>query len=114
MSGIFLALPFPLDFFYFLVILLSMNATFTKHSDPGHGWLEVSPADLSEVGLTIDSISGYSYKNRRGNRLFLEEDCDASKFCIAYKEKHGAYPSYVENYCNDEFPESLNLVGIHS
>ena len=91
-----------------------MNATFTKHSDPGHGWLEVSPSDLKAVGLTIENISGYSYKNRRGNRLFLEEDCDASVFFKAYKDKHGAYPTYVESYCDDEFPESLGLVGIHS
>jgi len=76
--------------------------------------LEVSPSDLKAVGLTVENISGYSYKNRRGNRLFLEEDCDASKFFMAYKEKHGAYPTYVESYCDDEFPESLNLVGIHS
>ena len=91
-----------------------MNNTFTKHNDPGHGWLEVSPSDLKAVGLALSDISGYSYKNRRGTRLFLEEDCDASLFFKAYKEKHGAYPSYVYEHTNDEFPESLGLVGIHS
>lgn len=91
-----------------------MNDTFTLHSDPGHGWLEVSPADLKAVGLTVDNISGYSYKNRRGNRLFLEEDCDLSVFFKAFKEKHGVLPTYVNEFTNDEFPESLGLVGIHS
>jgi len=90
-----------------------MNATFIKHNDPGHGWLEVSPSDLKNVGLSLSDISGYSYKNRRGTRLFLEEDCDLSTFFNAYKVKNGAYPTYdVTNY-KGEFPESLGLVSIH-
>ena len=90
-----------------------MNATFIKHDDPGHGWMEVTPADLKSVGLALSDISGYSYKNRRGTRLFLEEDCDLDTFFNAYKVKHGAYPTYVESYDDDEFPESLGLVSIH-
>ena len=90
-----------------------MNATFIKHNDPGHGWLEVTPSDLKDVGLSPSDISGYSYKNRRGTRLFLEEDCDAPVFLRAYKVKHGAYPTTVESYDDDEFPESLGLVSIH-
>lgn len=105
---------FFLDLFYFFTTLLLMNATFVKHDDPGHGWLEVSPSDLAEVGLSLNDISGCSYKNRRGTRFFLEEDCDLSVFFKAYKIKHGAYPSYVSSYNDDEFPESLGLVGIHS
>lgn len=91
-----------------------MNATFIKHSDAGHGWLEVTPSDLKEVGLSIEDITPYSFKNRRGNRLFLEEDCDLSTFCVAFKKKHGAYPNYTESYSDDDFPESLGLIGIHS
>jgi hypothetical protein len=91
-----------------------MNATFTKHNDPGHGWLEVTPSDLKAVGLALSDISGYSYKNRKGTRFFLEEDCDASVFFNAYKVKHGAYPTYVSEFTNNEFPESLNLVSIHA
>jgi len=34
-------------------------------------------------------------------------------FLRAYKVKHGAYPTYVESYDDDEFPESLGLVSIH-
>jgi hypothetical protein len=91
-----------------------MNATFTKHNDPGHGWLEVSPSDLKAVGLTLADITPYSFKNRRGNRLFLEEDCDLSTFFSAYKAKQGTYPSYVNVHHNGDFYEGNNLVGIHS
>ena len=89
-----------------------MNATFIKHDDPGHGWLEVQESDLKELGLKVADFSGYSY--RKGNRLFLEEDCDASKFFTFYKNKHGAYPSYVNLDYNFDFPEEYNLESIHS
>lgn len=91
-----------------------MNDTFTKHNDPGHGWLEVTPSDLKAVGLALSDISGYSFKNRRGTRLFLEEDCDLSVFFNAYKVKHGAYPTYVNDHTYYDFPESMNLVSIHA
>ena len=61
--------------------------TFTYHTDPGHGWLEVSVAEAAEVGLTPADFSGYSY--RRGNTLFLEEDLDAARFAEAYAAAHG-------------------------
>lgn len=88
-----------------------MIATFTKHEDPGHGWLEVTEADLKDVGLKIGDISGYSY--RKGYRLFLEEDCDASLFFTAFKNKHGEYPRYVIEHTNGDFPSDMNLNCIH-
>ena len=54
----------------------------TKHSDPGHGWLEVPRGLLDTLGIAGD-ISRYSYV--RGDRAFLEEDCDAVKFEEAMK-----------------------------
>lgn len=54
------------------------------HSDPGHGWLEVTAEDLDEVGLKPSDFSKYSYK--RGASYFLEEDVDASKFVDAYNQ----------------------------
>lgn len=89
-----------------------MNATFIKHDDPGHGWLEVQESDLVELGATVTDFSPYSY--RKGSRLFLEEDCDASKFFTLYKNKHGAYPSYVTLDYDLDFPEDYNLKSIHS
>jgi len=54
----------------------------TMHSDPGHGWLEVPRGLLDTLGIAGD-ISDYSYI--RGDRAFLEEDCDASRFVEAMK-----------------------------
>jgi hypothetical protein len=89
-----------------------MNATFTKHDDPGHGWLEVDERELAQIGATAADFSAYSY--RQGNRLFLEEDCDASKFCTLWKQKFGVYPTVVTEYHCGEFPENYNLRSIHS
>lgn len=58
------------------------------HSDAGHGWLEVDLRDLVALGLKQTDFSRYSYK--KGTRLFLEEDCDASRFDRAYTAKYGA------------------------
>lgn len=50
--------------------------TLTYHQDPGHGWIEI-PRTLARqvLGSAYSRISPCSY--RRGNQLFLEEDCDA-------------------------------------
>lgn len=60
---------------------------FRFHSDPGHGWLEVGLADLRDVGLRATQFSSYSY--RHGDRLYLEEDCDATLFLKAYEARFG-------------------------
>ena len=49
--------------------------TFTFHSDPGHGWLEVSLAEYPEAR---QFASNYSYTNN--GTVYLEEDCDAPAF----------------------------------
>ena len=49
-------------------------------TDPGHGWLSVKRSDLRELGIAYD-ITPYSYQN--GDRVYLEEDCDANKFLVA-------------------------------
>lgn len=90
-----------------------MNVTtFIKHDDPGHGWLEVNESILKEIGATIADFSGYSY--RKGKQLFLEEDCDASKFFTLWKAKFGEYPKYVTKHHKGDFPEDNRLRGIHS
>lgn len=60
---------------------------FVFHSDPSHGWLEVSLSDLAAVGLGPSDFSRYSYVG--DNRLFLEEDCDAPKFLLAWEVQSG-------------------------
>jgi hypothetical protein len=54
----------------------------TMHSDPGHGWLEVPRGLLDTLGIAGD-ISAFSYIH--GDRAYLEEDCDASRFAEAMK-----------------------------
>jgi len=49
--------------------------TYIFHSDPGHGWLEVTRAECKRLGI-LERISHYSYQ--RGDKVYLEEDCDAA------------------------------------
>lgn len=58
--------------------------SYTFHTDPGHGWLEVSKEELSLFNIA-DKISSYSYK--LGSKVFLEEDCDAGLFINALENK---------------------------
>ena len=50
------------------------------HYDGGHAWLEVSMSELDRLGIA-DKISAYSYK--RGNKVYLEKDCDAGHYIKA-------------------------------
>jgi hypothetical protein len=87
------------------------KTTFTFHSDPSHGWLEVDWTDLKRLGLNPTDFSRYSYRN--GNTFYLEEDCDAPKFIAAYETKHGRNSFRFE----EPFEEShfiRNLPCIHS
>lgn len=76
-----------------------MDGTFTFHTDPGHGWLEVAEGDLTTAGLKVSDFSEYSY--RRGSRLFLEEDLDAGVFINAWKAA-GHSIRLVEENMDDE------------
>lgn len=102
--------------------------TLTYHTDPGHGWLEVSFYALADVGLTPADFSRYSYVGPAGGevpnpqrdeygspvihaRYYLEEDCDMSKFMIAFKSKHGRHPDLVEAFANPSFVRGLPRLG---
>jgi hypothetical protein len=67
--------------------------TFNFHSDAGHGWLAVKKSLVRELGLA-DKISAYSYM--QGQSAYLEEDCDAHRFFVAFKEKFGFEPKIKE------------------
>ena len=56
--------------------------TLTFYSDPGHGWLEVDRDLLVNLGID-EEITPYSYQ--RGEKVYLEEDCDFSTFAQAMK-----------------------------
>ena len=54
------------------------------HTDAGHGWLEVHKDEL-ELFNIADKVSSYSYIH--GDKVYLEEDCDASLFINALDSK---------------------------
>jgi len=72
-----------------------MKKVFDFYSDPGHGWVKVSVGELVKVDLLPSDFSTYSY--RRGDTLYLEEDCDAPKFLKFWAQ---AYPD-----CDIEFKD---------
>jgi transposase-like protein len=69
--------------------------TYTFHTDPGHGWVEVNRIELVELGI-YRKISTYSYQDC--DRVYLEEDCDASLFVDAYIAKYGVKPTFIDSY----------------
>lgn len=54
------------------------------YTDAGHGWFEVDKDELELFGIA-DEVSSYSYK--QGNKVYLEEDCDAGLFINALENK---------------------------
>ena len=52
------------------------------HHDAGHGWIEARRDDVEGWGIA-EKLSGYSYQN--GDKIFLEEDCDAAKYLEAVR-----------------------------
>ena len=79
----------------------------TFHTDPAHGWLEVAIEDIRELKMTF-LISNYSYVSIKGDRAFLEEDCDAFQFMERAKAK-GWILNVTEKHTNgDSFVRSLS------
>jgi len=69
--------------------------TFTIHTDPGHGWIEVPLTIIAKLGIAKD-ISSYSFTD--GRNAYLEEDCDAWVFVQAFEKAHGERPEIVDSY----------------
>jgi len=65
------------------------------YNDPGHGWIAVKRKELIALGI-LNDISGYSYQ--RGDTVYLEEDCDASRFLKAYLLKNGTDAQCIHKY----------------
>jgi len=63
-------------------------------ADPGHGWLEVTRAELVVLGIE-SKISGFSYV--KGTKVYLEEDCDMPLFLDAL-EAAGILVDFEEVY----------------
>ena len=59
--------------------------TLQFHSDPGHGWLEVSKS-MARFHLRERYLQISCYSHMRGNLLYLEEDSDAPLLVQAMRE----------------------------
>jgi len=57
-------------------------SVYTFYQDPGHGWIDVSAEEVKRLGIA-GQVSRYSYAH--GDRVYLEEDCDAALFMDAKK-----------------------------
>jgi len=79
------------------------QAMYKLISDPGHGWLEVTRAELEALNL-LDKISRYSYQ--RDALVYLEEDCDAPVFVEA-KKLRGEPLEVREEHQENTFIRSL-------
>lgn len=88
---------------------------FTFHIDPGHGWLEVTLADLESNEVDISKISTYSYIKEDANdyqqsKVFLEEDGDIVLFLKAMEAKGwklGEHMVFKEKYSENTFIRHL-------
>jgi len=73
---------------------------FHVYTDPGHGWLKTTMQILREFGVS-GKISPCSH--RRGDNVWLEEDCDAPLLVNAMK-KQGIDIKFAEHNRNSESP----------
>lgn len=74
-----------------------MKTKFTFYQDPGHGWVKVPKQLLRILGIS-ENITPYSYE--RNGYVYLEEDCDLSRFMGAFEEHFGVRPSLETTYTN--------------
>jgi len=77
---------------------MSETRKLTFHADPSHGWLEVPVLDIMALGIIP---SEYSYI--KGDKVFLEEDCDANAYLERAKSA-GWTINITEAYTNNDSP----------
>ena len=76
-----------------------LKMDFIHHTDGAHGWIEADKSLLSDLGIA-DKITSYSYQ--RGDKVYLEEDCDLNTLIKALNAKNINYTLF-ELY-RDESP----------
>ena len=76
---------------------MKVQVKFDFFMDPGHGWVKVPKVLLKHLGIE-SKISSYSYQ--QGEYAYLEEDCDAGEFIVAYKKKFADVPKFNERVSN--------------
>ena len=80
-----------------------MKKQFIFHEDGAHGWLEVSYKDVIDLNIQ-NEISEWSYINRTTEKIYLEEDCDATLFLNEFKKQYGYKPEFLEGKWYEESP----------
>jgi len=65
------------------------------HTDAGHGWFAVKRDVLAALEI-LQQVSSYSYM--RGATVYLEEDCDASRYFSAVRARFGRDPAYITKH----------------
>lgn len=73
--------------------------------DCGHGWLRVPLVSCEGLDISI-----YSYLDRAGGWLFLEEDVDAGVWLDAHGVRGSAFPGEYAEGSSDSFVRSLPRV----
>ena len=92
-----------------------LRKRFSFISDPSHGWLIVTPAELRTVGITEDDITPYSYRNVAGELIALEEDYDAHAFLRKWEAMIGQ-PAEIEDAVEglkSSKPSSMLMMSFH-
>lgn len=59
-----------------------MNDQYTYIREPAHGWVGVHLGELRELGIASE-ISPFSYWQRNGHMVWLEEDADMARWLEA-------------------------------
>lgn len=75
---------------------------FKVYSDPGHGWLRVTPKDVYDIGLTKAHFTPFSYRTQDDKFWYLEEDQDAGLFVKVWEKFYNKKISFAEKYCNGQ------------
>lgn len=83
-----------------------MQRTFEAIADAGHGWAKVPLTVLAELGLSRKDFTVFSYlrfdpkRGRFADVIYLEEDCDLSKFAQVYRQRTGQEPRFRDRHCD--------------
>jgi len=75
-----------------------MKKQFDFIQDPSHGWVKVPLMLLIELGIA-DQVTSFSYYNN--GHVYLEEDCDASRFAQAFADRFGFEPKFRERVARE-------------
>lgn len=78
--------------------------TFDFISDPGHGWLRVSPVQAQTLDLTSHNLTACSYRCSKTGALYAEEDCDAATVLAAHHKATGQMPTIRETHTHMDSP----------